>query len=149
MCTDNNPLTYFLTLPNMDAMKQRWINKLVKYNFSLEYQKGKNNTVADALSQIQEKRLSDQEADKLLKDVPIIPGEETIRKIFEEKGGDQDPESPAQYAMSSAAMKGEWKVLFLINSGGQASMMMSIKPFKGENNVKSTGERRRKLPWYP
>ena len=24
--TDNNPLTYFLTSLNMDAMKQRWIN---------------------------------------------------------------------------------------------------------------------------
>ena len=56
---DNNPLTYFLTLLNMDATKQRWINELVKYNFSLEYQKGKNNTVADALSRIQERRLSD------------------------------------------------------------------------------------------
>ena len=47
--TDNNPLMYFLTSPNMDTMKQRWINELAKYNFSLEYQKGKNNTVADAL----------------------------------------------------------------------------------------------------
>ena len=48
ICTDVNPLTYFLTSPNMDATKQRWINKLAKYDFSLEYQKGKNNTVADA-----------------------------------------------------------------------------------------------------
>ena len=30
-----------------DAMKQRWIIELAKYDFSLEYQKGKNNTVAD------------------------------------------------------------------------------------------------------
>ena len=37
---DNNPLTYFLTSPNMDAMKQRWINELAKYDFSLKYQKG-------------------------------------------------------------------------------------------------------------
>ena len=50
--TDNNPLTYFLTSSNIDATKQRWINELVKYDFSLEYQKGKNNTVADALSRI-------------------------------------------------------------------------------------------------
>ena len=50
VCMDNNHLTYFLMLPNMDATKQRWINELVKYDFSLEYQKGKNNTVADALS---------------------------------------------------------------------------------------------------
>ena len=26
--TNNNPHTYFLTSPNMDAMKQRWINEL-------------------------------------------------------------------------------------------------------------------------
>ena len=42
VCTDNNPLTYFLTSPNIDAMKQRWINELVKHDFSLKYQKGKN-----------------------------------------------------------------------------------------------------------
>ena len=59
---DNNPLTYFLTSPNMDAKKQRWINELAKYDLSLKYQKGKNNTVADALSRISEEQLSDEEA---------------------------------------------------------------------------------------
>ena len=39
--TDNNLLTYFLMSPNVDVMKQRWINELVKYYFSLEYQKGR------------------------------------------------------------------------------------------------------------
>ena len=52
---NNNPLTYFLTSPNKDATKQRWINELEKYDVSLEYQKGKNNTVVDALSGIEEK----------------------------------------------------------------------------------------------
>ena len=37
--TDNNLLTYFLTSPNMDATKQRWINELAKYNFSFKYKK--------------------------------------------------------------------------------------------------------------
>ena len=64
--TDNNLLMYFLTLPNMDAMKQRRINELVKYDFSLEYQKGKNNTVADALSRISEEHLSDEETERVL-----------------------------------------------------------------------------------
>ena len=64
---DNNPFTYFLTSPNMDAMKQRWINELVKYDFFLKYQKGKNNTVADALSRISEECLSDEETEKELK----------------------------------------------------------------------------------
>ena len=66
VCTDNNPLMYFLTSPNIDTTKQKWINELVKYDFSLEYQKGKNNTVADALSRIEEACLSDKEAEKVL-----------------------------------------------------------------------------------
>ena len=86
-------------------MKQRWINELAKYDFSLEYEKGKNNTVADALSRIKEELLSDEEADKFLKFFPVIPGDETVIKIFEEEGCDQKPESPTPYTVSSAAMK--------------------------------------------
>ena len=78
VCTDNNPLMYFLTSPNMDTTKQRWINELVKYDFSLEYQKGKNNTVPDALSRINEECLSDEEAEKVLEAVPVISGDDTI-----------------------------------------------------------------------
>ena len=89
--TNNNPLTYFLTLPNMDVTKQRWINELAKYDLSLEYQKGKNNTVADALSRIKEEWLSDEEADKFLEFVPVIPGDETVVKIFKEEGCGQKP----------------------------------------------------------
>ena len=92
VCKDNNPLTYFLTSPNMDTMKQRWINELVKCDFSLEYQKGKNNTVADALSRISEECLSDEEAKKVLKAVPVIPADDTIFKVFKEKKEDQRPE---------------------------------------------------------
>ena len=47
---DNKPLMYYLTSPNMDGMKKRWINKVAKYDLSLEYQRDNNNTVADALS---------------------------------------------------------------------------------------------------
>ena len=85
---DNDPLTYFLTSPNMDAMKQRWINEMMKYNFCVEYQKGKNNTVADALSRITEGHLSDEEAKKVLKAVPVIPGDDTIFEVFKEKEED-------------------------------------------------------------
>ena len=96
---------YFLTSPNMDAMKQRWINELAKYNFSLEYQKGKNNTVADALSRINEKHISNEEAEKVLEAVPVIPGDDTIFKVFEEKEEDRQPEKAAPHTMSSEAMK--------------------------------------------
>ena len=113
VCTDNNPLTYFLTLPNMNAMKQRWINELAKYDFSLEYQKGKNNTVADALSRIKEEWLTNEVADKFLKFVPVILGDETVIKIFEEEGCGWKPKSPTPYTMSSAAMKAVFNNLTL------------------------------------
>ena len=102
---DSNPLTYFLMSPNMDATKQRWINELAKYDFPLKYQKGKNNTVANTLSQIREERLPNAEAEELLETVPIIPGGNTIIRVFEEKEEDKPPEKRAPHTMSSAAMK--------------------------------------------
>ena len=51
-CTDNNPLTYIFSSANLDTAGQRWVAHLASYNFSLEYQKGKDNTVADFLSQM-------------------------------------------------------------------------------------------------
>ena len=72
----------------MDASKQRWINELAKYDFSLEYQKGKNNTMADALSRISKGCLSDKEAERVLKGVPVIPGDDTVFEVFEEKEED-------------------------------------------------------------
>ena len=37
--TDNNPLTYIMSTPNLDATGHRWVNALAKYDFQLEYQK--------------------------------------------------------------------------------------------------------------
>ena len=48
--TDNNPLTYIFSSANLDAAGQRWVAQLASYNFALEYQKGKDNTMADFLS---------------------------------------------------------------------------------------------------
>ena len=50
--TDNNPLTYIMTTPNLDATGHQWVGALAKYDFRLEYQKGWDNAVADALSQV-------------------------------------------------------------------------------------------------
>ena len=109
----------------MDAIKQRWINELEKYDFSLEYQKGKNNTVADALSRMKEEWLSDEEADKFLKFVPVIPGDETVIKIFKEEGCGQKLESPTPYTMSSAAMKAIFDNLTL-GAGRRAELECNI-----------------------
>ena len=50
--TDNNPLMYIMTTPNLDATGHWWVGALAKFNFQLEYQKGQDNMVADVLSQI-------------------------------------------------------------------------------------------------
>ena len=38
--TNNNPLTYIMSTPNLDATGHYWVSALAKYNFQLEYQKG-------------------------------------------------------------------------------------------------------------
>ena len=50
--TNNNPLTYVLTMPNLDTTGHRWVGTLASCQFELEYQKGTNNGAADALSQV-------------------------------------------------------------------------------------------------
>ena len=37
MQTDNNPLMYMLTTPNLDATGHRWVSALARFNFRLEY----------------------------------------------------------------------------------------------------------------
>ena len=48
--TDNNPLTYIMTKPKLDACEQRWVAKLAPYTFSLKHIAGTKKIVADALS---------------------------------------------------------------------------------------------------
>ena len=69
VCTDNNPLTYIFSSANLDSAGQRWVAHLTSYNFSLEYQKGKDNTVADFLSQMNE-RLPEEEVQGYLNQIP-------------------------------------------------------------------------------
>ena len=50
VCTDNNPLTYMMTTPNLDAIGHQWVAALAGYNMTIEYLKGADNKVADILS---------------------------------------------------------------------------------------------------
>ena len=38
--TDNNPLMYIITTPNLDASGHQWVGALAKFDFQLEHQKG-------------------------------------------------------------------------------------------------------------
>ena len=50
--TDNNPLTYILKTPNLDAIGHHWVAALAGYEMTIEYLKGADNKVADALSHV-------------------------------------------------------------------------------------------------
>ena len=76
VCTDNNPLTYIFSSANLDAAGQRWVAHLASYNFSLEYQKGKDNTVADFLSQMNE-CLLEEDIQEYLNKIPY-PGVKVV-----------------------------------------------------------------------
>ena len=74
--TDNNPLTYIFSSANLDAAGQQWVACLASYNFSLEYQKGKDNTVADFLSRMN-KCLPDEEVQEYLNQI-LHPGVKAV-----------------------------------------------------------------------
>ena len=52
MYTDNNPLTYVLTMAKFNATGHRWVAALSNYTFSIIYKPGKGHKDADALSHI-------------------------------------------------------------------------------------------------
>ena len=76
VCTNNNPLTYIFSSANLDAAGQCWVARLASYNFSLEYQIGKDNTVADFLSWMNE-HLPEEEVQEYLNKIPY-PGVKVV-----------------------------------------------------------------------
>ena len=74
--TDNNSLTYIFSSANLDAAGQQWVAHLTSYNFSPEYQKGKDNMVADFLSRMNE-RLPEEEVQEYLNQIPY-PGVKAV-----------------------------------------------------------------------
>ena len=90
--TDNNPLTYILTTPNLDALGHRWVAALAGYNMTIRYLKGSDNKVADTLSRI-ETRLDLDTVTELLNYAKAgAPRAEIddIRVIKEEERADQE-----------------------------------------------------------
>ena len=73
---DKNPLTYIFSSANLDAAGQRWVAQLASYNFALEYQKSKDNTVTDFLSHLDD-RLPPGEVQDYLNKIPY-PGVKAV-----------------------------------------------------------------------
>ena len=52
--TDNNPLTYIMMLPNLNATGHCWVTALAGFNMMIEYIKGSDNKVTNCLSRVTE-----------------------------------------------------------------------------------------------
>jgi hypothetical protein len=50
--TDHNNLRFLMEQKELSEQQQKWISKIQAYDFEIEYVKGKNNVVIDALSRI-------------------------------------------------------------------------------------------------
>ena len=74
--TDNNPLTYIFSSACLDTCGLWWVASLADYNFSLEYQRGKDNIVTDFLSRV-ENHLTDEELEEYTIKIPQ-PGVEVV-----------------------------------------------------------------------
>ena len=99
MCTDNNPLTYILMTPNLDVLGHRWEVALAGYNMKLEYLKGSDNKVADALSHVSTQKLDEETVTELLNCTRTgsIPRAEMANIQVIEEGECVDQEVIVQY----------------------------------------------------
>ena len=41
-----------MTTPNLDTTQHHWVESIARFTFSIEHQKGQDNTAADALGQV-------------------------------------------------------------------------------------------------
>ena len=109
--TDNNPLTYILTTPNLDTCGHRWVASLAQFSFKIEYLKDTDNKVADVLSHI-ETCLEDDAVKELLKSCPTteIKGaqDKDTSPVFEDSlpdSKDGKPRSKVQKEAVNEAIK--------------------------------------------
>ena len=85
--TDNNPLTYIMMTLNLDAVGQRWVSALARFDFKIEYLKGSDNKVADVLGRVKT-RLDNATTKEFLADCP-----NTILKGAGYAKVDEDPDT--------------------------------------------------------
>ena len=112
VCTDNNPLTYILMTPNLDVLGHHWVAALAGYNMKLEYLKGSNNEVTDALSRVSTQKLDEETVIELLNCTQngSTPQAETANIHVIEEGERVDQEVIVRYTQIVKQHKHFWNL---------------------------------------
>ena len=100
--TDNNPLTYVMSTPNLDAVGHRWVASLAGFNFTIEYLRGADNKVADALSRVGDRLELDTDSVRELlshSNDPTVPRAETDDPRLMQEHAQQEQEIIMQARM--------------------------------------------------
>ena len=100
--TDNNPLTYVMSTPNLDAVGHRWVASLAGFNFTIEYLWGADNKVDDALSRVGDRlELDTDSVRELLSHAsdPMVPTAETDNPRLMQEHAQQEQEIIMQARM--------------------------------------------------
>ena len=88
--TDNNPLTCLFTTPNLDACRHQWVAYLTNFNFTIEYQCGRNNAATDALSRVNE-LLNTHEAKSILDETAVRwPDQAKLTVLMSQQGEEEE-----------------------------------------------------------
>ena len=112
VCMDNNPLTYILMPPNLDPLGHHWVAALAGNNMKLEYLKGSNNKVADALSRVSMQKLDEETVTKLLNHTRngSVPWAEMANIHLIEEGERVDQEVIVRYTQIVKQHKNFWNL---------------------------------------
>ena len=102
--TDHDSLKYFLEQRLSSEEQQKWVTKMLGYDFEIIYKKGKENVVADALSR------RDTSADALLCGMSMLTAD-SVDEARLEWNQDKDTQSLIQNIKqgSMKSNKFEWK----------------------------------------
>jgi len=81
--TDHRPLQHIQNQPHLSARQTRWSEFLQQFDFTIEYQQGKSNVVADALSRRSDHKVEQSEVNLTVAEIKVDDIESKIKKFYE------------------------------------------------------------------